>query len=262
MNDIAMAALGSALLLIGTSLGSAFVFFVKGNDISPKLNQIFLGFAGGVMLAASFFSLLLPAIETSDQVLPGVAIGAIGVLLGAGFLWLIDILTPHLHVKENKEEGALFNSSKKTTKMFLAVTIHNIPEGLSVGIAYGVALATGLPGGIMAATSLAIGIALQNVPEGAIVSLPMKAETSKPKAFFFGVGSGAVEPIASVIGIFLAFALTPVLPYALAFAAGAMLYVIAEDMIPDMKGDPSSHFGVWSFLFGFLLMMVLDVVLG
>ena len=262
MPDMAMAFLGSFILLAGTTIGSLCVFFIPGKEFSPRLNQIFLGFASGVMLAAAFFSLLLPAMNAEGHPLPGIAMAIIGLALGFGFLFLIDKLTPHLHVSQNTEEGIFPERSPKTMKMFLAVTIHNIPEGLSVGIAYGMAIASGVQGGIMAATTLAIGIALQNIPEGAAVSLPMKSETTKPKAFLFGVASGAVEPLFAIAGIFLSFLLSPIMPYALAFAAGAMFYVIAEEMIPDMKGESNSHFGVWSFFVGFVVMMILEVYLG
>ena len=170
--------------------------------------------------------------------LPSWIVSGVAVLLGALFLWGIDKLVPHFHVEQNKEEG-LPSRVSKTAKMFLAVTIHNIPEGLSVGIG------------------------IQNIPEGAVVSLPIKGETGNSrKAFWFGTLSGAVEPLAAILGLFLAYFLDPIMPWALSFAAGCMLYVIAEEMIPDAKGDPRSHSGVWSFIIGFILMMSLDVALG
>jgi len=213
-----------------------------------------------VMLSASFFSLIKPALETNTTYMPTYLLVASAVVLGAGFLWLIDKIVPHFHVNENKEEGLASRGLSKTSKMFLAVTIHNVPEGLSVGIAFGVALAN--PGNnalLMGALLLAIGIGIQNIPEGAVVALPIKGETgSSSKAFLFGMFSGAVEPVAAVIGLFLAMQIQAIMPWALAFAAGCMIYVVAEEMIPEMKGEEHSHFGVWAFIIGFVVMMVLD----
>ncbi len=266
MNSIWLAIIGISFIFFCTAIGAAFVFFFKGKDISPKVNQIFLGFASGVMLSASIFSLIIPAIENSGiTVLPIWLIVGIAIILGGLFIWGIDKLIPHLH-KEGKEEGIKTNKINKTFKMFLAVTIHNIPEGLSVGIAYGIALAswnTNPTTAIMGALMLAIGIGIQNIPEGAVVSLMYKSENvNNKKSFFLGVLSGAVEPIAAVIGLFLAMQIKMIMPWALAFAAGCMLYVIAEEMIPDMKGDSIHHHGVWSFIVSFVLMMTLDVALG
>ena len=217
------------------------------------------------MLSASVFSLILPAINEPVSYMPSFAVVAIAIFLGAGFIWLIDRLVPHLH-HSNEEEGIKTDRINRTSKMFLAVTIHNIPEGLSVGITYGVALATwnadpsrALVGALM----LAIGIGIQNVPEGAAVALMVKGETgSSLRGFVFGVLSGVVEPIAAVIGLFLAMQIQVIMPWALAFAAGCMLYVIAEEMIPDMKGVSGHHHGLWAFIVGFIVMMILDISLG
>ena len=268
MNPTVTTLIGISIIFLATTLGAAFVFFIRKDSISPRLNQILTGLAAGIMLSASFFSLLLPALEMKVAYMPNWILAALAVLLGALFLWGIDHLLPHFHAFQGKEEGLKSAGLSKTAKMFIAVTIHNVPEGLSVGIGFGVALAllrdnpssaTALAA-LSGALSLAIGIALQNIPEGAVVSLPVKAETgSTKKAFAFGVLSGAVEPIAAVAGLFLAYSIEAVMPWALCFAAGCMLYVIAEEMIPDAKGDPTSHEGVWSFLIGFVIMMVLDV---
>lgn len=220
------------------------------------------------MLSASCFSLIAPVLEEKSQVIPGYFIAAIGIMLGVLFLYLIDKLLPHLHVRENEEEGIKTERVKKTTKMFLAVTIHNIPEGLSVGIAYGVALANlrsdsalGMTS-LASALSLAIGIGLQNIPEGLAVALPFKSETKKTtKAFLYGMASGAVEPAAAVVGLFLAMEVEAIMPWALSFAGGAMLYVILEEMVPEAKGDSIDHSGIFAFLFGFILMMVMDAAL-
>lgn len=260
------AIIGIFFIFFCTCLGSSFVFFFRKKEISPKVNQIFLGFAAGIMLSASIFSLIIPTMDIETSYMPSWVIAAISVFLGALFLWGIDKLVPHFHVEQGKEEG-LHSRASKTAKMFLAVTIHNVPEGLSVGIAFGVALANIMDGvegsSIFTALMLAIGIGIQNIPEGAVVSLPIKGESGdSKKAFLFGSLSGAVEPIAAIAGLFLAFYIEPIMPWALSFAAGCMLYVIAEEMIPDAKGDPTSHGGVWSFIVGFILMMCLDVSLG
>ena len=260
MADYVYAIIGISLIFVCTTVGSLFVFFIRKKEISPILNRIFIGFAAGVMLSASFFSLIKPALETNITYMPVFLLVASAVVLGAGFLWLIDKIVPHFHVSENKEEGLASRGLSKTSKMFLAVTIHNVPEGLSVGIAFGVALAN--PGNnalLMGALLLAIGIGIQNIPEGAVVALPIKGETgSSSKAFLFGMFSGAVEPVAAVIGLFLAMQIQAIMPWALAFAAGCMIYVVAEEMIPEMKSEGHDHYGVWSFIFGFVIMMVLD----
>ena len=260
MADYVYAIIGISLIFVCTTVGSLFVFFIRKKEISPILNRIFVGFAAGVMLSASFFSLIKPALETNITYMPVFLLVALAVVLGAGFLWLIDKIVPHFHVSENKEEGLASRGLSKTSKMFLAVTIHNVPEGLSVGIAFGVALAN--PGNnalLMGALLLAIGIGIQNIPEGAVVALPIKGEAgSSSKAFLFGMFSGAVEPVAAVLGLFLAVQIQAIMPWALAFAAGCMIYVVAEEMIPEMKSEGHDHYGVWSFIFGFVIMMVLD----
>lgn len=260
MNDYVYAIIGISLIFICTSLGSLFVFFFKRN-ISDKLNKIFIGFAAGVMLSASFFSLIKPALESEITYMPNWLVVGLSIILGAGFLWLIDKIVPHFHVSENNEEGIKSHLSKNS-KMFLAVTIHNIPEGLSVGIAFGVALANkDNPALLVGALLLSIGIGIQNIPEGAVVALPIKAETgSSKKAFFFGVASGIVEPIAGVFGLFLAMQIQSLMPWALAFAAGCMIYVVGEEMIPEMKGEEHEHYGVWAFILGFVIMLVLDCI--
>ena len=260
MADYVYAIIGISLIFVCTTVGSLFVFFIRKKEISPILNRIFIGFAAGVMLSASFFSLIKPALETNITYMPVFLLVASAVVLGAGFLWLIDKIVPHFHVSENKEEGLASRGLSKTSKMFLAVTIHNVPEGLSVGIAFGVALANPDNNALlMGALLLAIGIGIQNIPEGAVVALPIKGETgSSSKAFLFGMFSGAVEPVAAVIGLFLAMQIQAIMPWALAFAAGCMIYVVAEEMIPEMKSEGHDHYGVWSFIFGFVIMMVLD----
>ena len=260
MPQFAYPLIGIPLIFIATTLGALFVFFIRKKDLPVRLNKIFNGFAAGVMLSASFFSLIKPAIETNTTYMPSWLIVSISIAAGAAFLFGIDKLVPHFHPVDNKEEGLTVNRMSKTSKMFLAVTIHNIPEGLSVGIAFGVALAQ--PDNhalLVGALLLSIGMGLQNIPEGAAVSLPIKAETgSTPKAFIFGMLSGIVEPIAALLGLFLAMQIQGVMPWALAFAAGCMLYVIAEEMIPEMTSEGHDHYGVVSFIIGFIIMMALD----
>ena len=262
MPDYGYAIIGIALIFVATTLGALLVYFFKNRPISNLLNRIFVGFASGVMLAAAFFSLIKPALEADTPYMPTYLIVGISVAIGAGFLWLIDKLVPHFHPLQNEEEGIETRHLSKTSKMFLAVTIHNVPEGLSVGIAFGVALAN--PGNhslLVGAFLLSIGMGLQNIPEGASVALPIKGETgSANKAFLFGMFSGIVEPFAAVLGLFLALQIQAIMPWALAFAAGCMIYVIAEEMIPEMKGEGHDHFGVWSFLLGFIVMMILDCI--
>ena len=253
--------IGSLLIFVCTTLGASMVFFIRQKDISPRLNKIFIGFAAGVMFSASFFSLIKPALEFNTTYMPSWSIALISIVLGAGFLWLIDKIVPHIHPQEGEDEGLKSKRLSKTSKMFLAVTIHNVPEGLSVGIAFGVALANNSYQMLMGALLLAVGIGIQNIPEGAVVSLPVKAESgSSIKAFLFGMFSGIVEPVAAVVGLFLAMQIQGIMPWALAFAAGCMIYVVSEEMIPEMTSEGHDHFGVWSFIFGFVIMMMLDCI--
>lgn len=254
--------IGIPLIFLCTTLGSLFVFFIRKKEISPKLGKIFIGFAAGVMFSASFFSLIKPALETNASYMPSWLIVVISIVLGAAFLWLIDKIVPHFHATEKQEEGLPTKRMSKTSKMFLAVTIHNVPEGLSVGIAFGVALSQENNASLlMGALLLAIGIGIQNIPEGAVVSLPIKSETgSSGKAFLFGMFSGIVEPIAAILGLFLAMQIQGIMPWALAFAAGCMIYVVAEEMIPEMTNEGHDHFGVWSFIIGFVIMLALDCI--
>ncbi len=262
MPEFAYPLIGIPLIFLCTTIGAFFVFLIRKKEISPRLNKIFTGFAAGVMFSASFFSLIKPALESEVTYMPSWVVVAISIVLGGLFLWGIDKLIPHFHTKENKEEGIRTKKISKTSKMFLAVTIHNVPEGLSVGIGFGVALSQPNNGALlMGALFLAIGIGIQNIPEGAVVSLPIKGETgSSGKAFVFGMLSGIVEPIAAILGLFLAMQIQGIMPWALAFAAGCMIYVVAEEMIPEMTSEGHDHFGVWSFIIGFVVMLALDCV--
>ena len=255
------AAGGILLPFIGTSLGAAMVFLLK-NSISKNVQRVLTGFAAGVMVAASFWSLLQPALDGSEHMgrlsfVPA----AIGFLIGIGFLLLLDEITPHMHL-DNEEEGPR-TGLKRTTKLILAVTLHNIPEGMAVGVVYAGFLSgsTGITSA--GAMALALGIAIQNFPEGAIVSMPLRAEgMSKGKTFLYGVLSGVVEPIAAAVTIAASDVLVPVMPYLLAFAAGAMMYVVVEELIPEMSEGKHSNWGTVAFSLGFVLMMILDVALG
>ena len=254
-------ATGILLPFLGTSLGAAMVFFLK-DSISQQLQRILTGFAAGVMVAASFWSLLEPALEGSAHLgrlsfIPA----AVGFLIGIGFLLLLDEVTPHMHM-DHEEEGPK-TSLKRTTKLILAVTLHNIPEGMAVGVVYAdIISGNGLVSGA-GALALAIGIAIQNFPEGAIVSMPLRAEGMPKRAtFWYGVMSGAVEPAAAIITILASGLVTSLLPYLLAFAAGAMFYVVVEELIPEMSEGEHSNWGTIAFSIGFVMMMILDVALG
>ena len=244
--------------LIGTTLGSAMVFFLK-DKINPKLQKVLLGFASGVMIAASIWSLLEPAINSYNNfrkwLIPG-----LGFLVGIIFLLLLDYVIPHMHI-DKQEEGIKNNKLKKTSKMFLAVTLHNIPEGLAVGVV----IAGMMSGNINshAMLVLAIGIAIQNFPEGAIISMPLKEEGySKLKAFLYGFASGVVEPIASLLAILFTYYVNSILPFVLSFAAGAMIYVVVEELIPEANEGSHSNLATIGLAIGFVLMMVLDIALG
>ena len=262
MSNTAMTILGFTIIFAATAAGSALVFFFR-KELSPRSNTLFLGFASGVMIAASVWSLLIPSIEgAADYGRWSVLPAAIGFLIGGLFLVAIDKIVPHVHGGTDEEEGPR-SSLNKPAKLFLAVTIHNIPEGLTVGFAFGAAAALGEQGAFVAALGLAIGMALQNFPEGAAVALPLRAATgSRGKAFLCGAGSGLVEPIFAVVGYFLAANLVAAQPWFLAFAAGAMIFVVAEDLIPDSRLSEHSHLGTWGVMIGFAVMMALDVALG
>lgn len=253
--------LGVMIPFVGTSLGAACVFLLK-HSIRPKVQKGLLGFAAGVMVAASVWSLLIPAMDMSSHMeklafLPA----AVGFLIGIGFLLAMDKLVPHLHMDKNEPEGP-HAGWKKSTMMMLAVTIHNIPEGASVGIVLAAAASSQTMITAASAMVLSIGIAVQNFPEGAIISLPMKEEAGKKKAFLYGVLSGVVEPIAAVATIFLSAYIEGILPYMLAFAAGAMIYVVVEELVPEAAVGEQSDIGTIGFAVGFVLMMIMDVALG
>lgn len=248
--------------LLGTALGSAMVFLMK-KEISPKVEKALLGFAAGVMIAASVWSLLIPAIDMAREQgkTPWIPAAA-GFLLGVAFLLVLDILIPHLHFEGEKPEG-LPAKLPKTTMMLFAVTLHNIPEGMAVGVAYAGA-AAGNAGVTMAgALALSIGIAIQNFPEGAIISMPLRSSgMSRAKAFLCGTFSGMVEPVGGFITILLVAKITVVLPYFLSFAAGAMIYVVIEELIPESQMGEHTNVGTIGAALGFVVMMILDVALG
>ena len=253
---------GVLIPLLGTTLGAACVFFMK-NAIGDKVQRLLMGFASGVMVAASVWSLLIPSIEQSASMGRLSFVPALtGLWAGMLFLLLLDHITPHLHMNSDETEGPKAHL-KKTTMLVLAVTIHNIPEGMAVGVVFA-GLLSGNNGITLAgAFSLSIGIAIQNFPEGAIISLPLKSEGgSTKKAFWYGVASGVVEPIAAGITIILAGIITHMLPYLLAFAAGAMIYVVVEELLPEASEGEHSNINTIGFAAGFLIMMILDVALG
>lgn len=250
------------LPLVGTAAGSGCVFFMR-EHMPPRLQKGLMGFAGGVMVAASVWSLLIPSMEMTGasgmmRVLPD----AVGFVAGIGFLLLLDIIIPHLHLESGASEGPRSGLSK-TTKLAFAVTLHNIPEGMAIGVALAAAIEQNAYLSMAGALALALGIAIQNFPEGAIVSMPLRAAgNSRAKSFGIGALSGFVEPVAAIVTIVLTSYIMPVLPYLLAFAAGAMMYVVVEELIPGTQEGGHSNLGTLGFTAGFVLMMILDVVLG
>lgn len=253
---------GLLIPFLGTTLGAGMVFFLK-NNIKQSVEKLLLGFASGVMIAASVWSLLIPAIEMSEeQGKIGWLAPAVGFLLGMVFLLVLDSVVPHMHLDKEKPEGVK-SKLKKTTMLVLAVTLHNIPEGMAVGVTFAGAILGNSGITMTGAFALAIGIAIQNFPEGAIISMPLKSEgVSKRKAFLYGAISGIVEPIAAIITILLTELVVPILPYLLSFAAGAMIYVVVEELIPESQMGEHSNVGTVGVALGFVIMMILDVALG
>lgn len=254
--------IGILIPFIGTMLGAAMVFLMK-NEMNKKVEKILLGFAAGVMIAASVWSLIIPSIEMAEEQgkiawIPA----AVGFLLGVIFLLVLDSVVPHMHLESEKPEG-IKSKLKKTTMMIFAVTLHNIPEGMAVGVTFAGAMIGNTGITIAGALTLAIGIAIQNFPEGAIISMPLKSEgVTKPKAFLYGTLSGIVEPISAIITILLTNVVVPILPYLLSFAAGAMIYVVVEELIPESQVGEHSNIGTIGVAIGFIIMMILDVALG
>ncbi|MBO4262077.1 MAG: ZIP family metal transporter [Clostridia bacterium] len=255
--------LGIGIPFAGTALGSACVFFMR-KKLNEKVQKALTGFAAGVMVAASIWSLIIPAIEQEESPMGkwAFAPALVGFWLGIHFLLLLDNVVPHLHMFAEKAEGPR-SKAKRTTMMVLAVTLHNIPEGMAVGVVYAGVLSHSANITMSGALALAIGIAIQNFPEGAIISMPLHAEgKSKGRAFLDGVLSGVVEPVAAALTVVFAGLVVPAMPYLLSFAAGAMMYVVVEELIPEMSSGEHSHSGVVMFAIGFTLMMALDVALG
>ena len=250
--------IGILIPFAGTALGAAMVFFMR-----KEMNEKLLGFASGVMMAASVWSLLIPAINMAEEKggLPWMP-PAVGFLLGMGFLLLLDTLTPHLHFTEEKPEGVPAHL-KKTTMLVLAVTLHNIPEGMAVGVTFAGAMTGNTAMTLAGAFALSVGIAIQNFPEGAIISMPIQSQgLSKRRSFVYGALSGIVEPAAALLTILLTGLVVPLLPYLLSFAAGAMIYVVVEELIPEAQTGPHSNISTIGVAVGFVIMMILDVALG
>ncbi len=254
--------IGLLIPFLGTTIGAAMVFLMR-NKINEKIEKVLLGFASGVMVAASVWSLLIPSIDMAkDQNLLTWLPATIGFILGIIFLLVLDNIIPHLHVKSKQPEG-LKSKLGKSMMMVLAVTLHNIPEGMAVGVALAGAVSGNSSITMMGAIALSIGIAIQNFPEGAIISMPLKEEgNTKGKSFLYGTLSGIVEPIFGGITVLLTSLVVPILPYLLSFAAGAMIYVVVEELIPESQVGKHSNLGTLGFAFGFVLMMILDVALG
>ena len=260
MNDNVI--IGILLPFVGTTLGSACVFLMR-KKINKNVEKLLLGFASGVMIAASIWSLLIPSIDMAKEsnMIPYIP-AAVGFVVGMLFLLLLDKLVPHIHLESTEPEG-IKSSLKKTTMLVLAVTLHNIPEGMAVGVVFAGMLAQNTGITLAGAFALSLGIAIQNFPEGAIISMPLKSEgMSKIKSFWYGTLSGIVEPIAAILTICLSQIVVPILPYLLSFAAGAMIYVVIEELVPEIKSEGSSSVGIFGVAIGFVLMMILDVALG
>lgn len=262
MNNFQIIFIGILIPFIGTILGSGMVFFMK-NEMKLSIQKLLLGFASGVMVAASIWSLIMPSIEMAEeQNMISWIPASIGFLLGIFFLLILDSIIPHLHLDRKEPEGikAKLNKSMMLT---LAVTLHNIPEGMAVGVVFSGLILGNVGVSLAGAFALTIGIAIQNFPEGAIISMPLKSDgNSKKKSFIYGTLSGIVEPIAALLTIFLAKFIVPVLPYLLSFAAGAMIYVVVEELIPESQSGEHSNIGTIGFAIGFVIMMILDIALG
>ncbi len=258
MFNIFLAIFGILLIFIATTLGSAFVFFFK-KDINEKLNSCTLGLAGGIMFSACIWGLLLPAIDGASN-LGNLKILLImsGLLLGAFLLLLIDKICPFIF----KSKTPCEKLTKNHTSFLIAITLHNIPEGLIIGLAFGNALISGAKGAMLSAIILSVGIAIQNIPEGMAVSFPLKKDVGNKKAFFMGVLSGVVEPIFAILGLLMATQLESLMPFFLTFAAGLMIFVTVDDIIPESKFASPTHIGGISFVVGFVLMMILEMLLG
>jgi ZIP family zinc transporter len=263
LNPVVQALVATLFTWFLTALGAGLVFFFR--SINRKVLDGMLGFAAGVMIAASYWSLLAPAIEMAEEGnLPAWVPATVGFLMGGFFLWIIDKILPHLHLGFPREEAEGIKTSwHRSVLLVLAITLHNIPEGLAVGVAFG-ALASDLPAASLAgAVALALGIGLQNFPEGTAVSVPLRREGfSRIKSFWYGQLSGVVEPIAGVLGALAVILIKPILPYALAFAAGAMIYVVVEELIPESQLEKNTDIATMGAMFGFAVMMTLDVALG
>lgn len=254
--------IGLLIPFLGTTLGAGMVFFLK-DKMDKRMEKLLLGFASGVMIAASVWSLLIPSIDMAEEqnIIAWIPV-SVGFIFGILFLLVLDSVIPHMHLDKEKPEGVK-SKLKKTTMLVLAVTLHNIPEGMAVGVVFAGALTGNTGISLTAAFALAIGIAIQNFPEGAIISMPLKSEgISKTRAFTYGALSGIVEPIAAVITILLANTIIPVLPYLLSFAAGAMIYVVVEELIPESQMGEHSNIGTVGVAIGFVIMMILDIAFG
>lgn len=262
MNSIQVTILACVIIFLSTVLGSSLVYIVRGK-LSAKVSNVVLGVASGIMVSAGIFGLLIPAMEEAEIIYGDLSIipVIIGFILGGIFLNILDKVVPHFHNERNEDEGPKSNLAKQL-KFFLAVMIHNIPEGLAVGFACGLALQANSPESIASVLALAIGISIQNFPEGMAISVPMYEQTgNKNKSFLYGVLSGVVEPLFAIVGIFLASLFEPLLPWLLAFSAGAMIYVTIEELLPAARKENHEHYGLWAFMIGFVIMLSLELLL-
>ncbi len=262
MNPILVTVISLSIIFLSNTLGAATVFFIK-KKLSSKVSNSVLGFTSGIMICAGIFGLLLPSIDEASTIYPNIPYIPVisGFILGGLVLFLLDKIIPHFHENGETEEGPKTNKISKQIKFLLAVTIHNIPEGLSVGFACGLALSLQSNPAMVSALSLAIGMAIQNFPEGAAVSIPLHDQGfSKGKSFILGTLSGVVEPIFGLLGILIATSLSALMPWLLAFGAGAMIYVTIDELLPSARKDGFEHYGIWAFMIGFAIMMLLEII--
>ena len=262
MNPTLITIIALSIIFLSNTIGASFVFFIR-KQLSSKISNAVLGFTSGIMICAGIFGLLIPSIEEAHVYYPNLPFLPVlgGFLLGGLVLFLLDKIIPHFHQSGANEEGPKSSKLSKQFKFLLAATIHNIPEGLSVGFACGIALTLKTDAAMISALSLAIGMSIQNLPEGAAVSIPLHDEgLSKGKSFLLGTLSGAVEPIFGLLGLLLATSLSSLMPWLLAFGAGAMIYVTIDELLPSARKDGFEHYGLWAFMIGFSIMMLLEII--
>lgn len=263
MNLVIVTLISLTIIFLSSVLGSSFVLFIK-NSLSHKKMNIIIGLASGIMLSISFFGLLIPSIESGKELFDKLSVVfiVIGLLFGALMMYLLDKIIPHYHNLSNEEEGIKSDKLKKKIKLFLAIIIHKIPEGIAVGLSCGIAFKTNISLSIIATIAVSLGIALQNIPEGLLISLSMLDEgLNKRKSFLFGIASGVVEPLFALFAFFVVSSINGIFPMILSFSAGTMMYVTIDELLLELKKGKDVHYGIWSFMIGFALIMVLEIII-